>query len=200
MACRIVQKRIRLLRMSSKTDNHNIDAKLALRRACLKVGAPIKVLDCFSGSEAIWRILRNEYDVTEYLALDVKRKKNRLKIDSLKVLTGQTWTHDVIDLDAYGSPWAHWHEVLKSDRHKQLTVFLTIGSAVFGRLSGFAIKSMGIPGETPAGMHKQLNKKSLSYCLAECYKYAWIVEEAKEAPNPGGSARYIGLNLKKIIQ
>lgn len=183
--------------MSVKTDNHNLDAKLAVRRACLPNGRPLKVMDCFSGSEALWNVLKKEYDVSEYLALDIKRKRGRLKIDSLKVLKGQTWDHDVIDLDAYGSPWAHWHEVLISNRHTRVTVFLTIGSAVFGRLSNAAVKAMGVPAETPAGMHRQLTGKSVSYCLAEACKNDWVVDDAKESLNPGGNARYLGLNLRK---
>ena len=179
-----------------KTDNHNLDAKLKLRRLFLKGGE--RVLDCFSGeSESIWRTLRREYEFSEYLALDVKRKRNRLKIDSLRFLQGQKWGQDVVDLDAYGAPWAHWGEVIKSDRHSQLVVFLTIGTASYGLLSNFAKKSLGIPPETPRGMERELGEISVSFCLAECCKHGWIVDEAIEAVNPGGNARYIGVKIKR---
>lgn len=179
-----------------KTDNHNIEAKLALRKLFVSDG--VSVLDCFSGeSEAIWSALRKKYRITEYVALDIKAKKNRLKIDSLRFLEGQHWKFDIIDLDAYGSPWSHWMEVLKTDRQSEIVVFLTIGSAVFGRLSSVALRSMNLPKETPSGMHKQLSSESVSFMLAECYKFDWIVIKASEAMNHGGSARYLALHLKK---
>lgn len=88
-----------------KQDNHNLQAKLDLRRHFLRqlpMDRPLSVLDCFSGSEVIWTKLRTEFNVGEYLALDTKAKANRLKLDSLKYLQVQRWQHDVIDLDAYG--------------------------------------------------------------------------------------------------
>ncbi len=158
----------------------------------------MSVLDCFSGeSEAIWSTLRKEYQISEYVALDIKAKKNRLKIDSLRFLQAQKWAFDVVDLDAYGSPWSHWMEVLKTKRQSEVIVFLTIGSAVFGRLSSIALRCMNLPAETPAGMHKQLSTESVSFMLAECYKFDWIVVKASEAMNHGGSARYLALQLKK---
>lgn len=182
----------------TKTDNHNLAAKLALRRNLLSGMDGFSVMDCFSGeSEAIWKTLRKEYNLADYLALDIKRKKGRLKIDSFKVLQGQRWTHDVIDLDAYGSPWDHFGEVLKSDRHKLLVVFLTIGTTMMGNLSKWALIAMGVPANTPIGMHRQLSDYSVSSCLSECYKYGWIPVSAHEALNPGGNARYIGIQLKK---
>lgn len=158
----------------------------------------ISVMDCFSGeAEAIWSALSKEFKIREYLALDLKRKRGRLAIDSLRVLQGQKWTHNVVDLDAYGSPWNHWHEVIKSNRHKSIIVFLTVGSSGFGRLSDFARKSMGIPSNTPHGMDKILAKNSVSFCLAKCYEYDWIIDKAHEALNPGGNARYIAIKLTK---
>ena len=179
-----------------KTDNHNLAAKLNLRRQFMRDG--LSVMDCFSGQdEAIWSVLRREFVVTEYLALDIKHKRNRLKIDSLIILQGQKWTHNVIDLDAYGSPWSHWGEVIKSDRHETLIIFLTIGTAVFGKLSNFARNAIGVPSETPTGMDKQLAEISVSFCLSACCKYGWIVDDAREALNPGGNARYIGIKISK---
>jgi hypothetical protein len=179
-----------------KTDNHNVEAKLGLRKEFIANG--MSVLDCFSGEgEAIWSTLRKQYQITEYVALDIKAKKNRLKIDSLRFLQSQDWIFDVVDLDAYGSPWSHWMEVLKTNRQSEIIVFLTIGSAVFGRLSSVALRSMNLPKETPSGMHKQLSSESVSFMLAECYKFDWIVIKASEAMNHGGSARYLALHLKK---
>lgn len=184
--------------MTTKTDNHNLRAKLDLRRKMLSGQSGLLVMDCFSGQdEAIWKQLRLELQVSEYLALDLKRKRNRLAIDSLRVLEGQKWHHDVIDLDAYGSPWEHWFQVLASDRHRSLTVFLTIGSAVMGSLPKIALQALGVPPDTPTGMHKQLTEDAVNACLSATYEYNWKVAEAFEAENPGGNARYIGVKLQK---
>lgn len=181
-----------------KTDNHNLAAKVELRRRMLAGRADFSVMDCFSGeAEAIWSVLRKEFRVAEYLALDIKRKKGRLAIDSLKILKGQRWEHDVIDLDAYGSPWEHWGEVLKSTRHQEITIFLTIGTSMLGSLSRWALKSLGVPENTPVGMHRQLSEKCVSSCLSKLYNYGWMVASAHEALNPGGNARYMGVTLKK---
>jgi hypothetical protein len=181
-----------------KTDNHNLKAKLELRRKMLIGQAGLSVVDCFSGkSEAIWTILRKEVDVAEYLALDIKRKKGRLAIDSLKFLRGQKWMHNIVDLDAYGSPWEHWGEVLKSDRHEVITVFLTIGTSMLGNLSAWSLRALGVPENTPIGMHRQLAEKCVSNCLAHLYKHDWIPMSAHEALNPGGNARYIGIKIRK---
>ena len=180
-----------------KVDNHNLDAKLALRRKLLagqKLGK-LSVIDCFSGGEVLWTILRKEFPVDEYLALDVKAKRARLKIDSLRYLQNQEWEHNVIDLDAYGSPWRHWFEVLK--RGKSCIVFLTIGNTVFKQKQTEAIKTLGIDFKVPAGLQGALAELIFEQCLASLYENGFTVKAAFEALNPGGNARYIGLSLEK---
>jgi hypothetical protein len=179
-----------------KTDNHNAAAKLELRRYFLKKLRPgFSVLDAFSGErEAIWTQLRGEFYVGGYLALDIKPKKNRLKIDSLKYLRGQKWNHDVIDLDAYGSPWDCWAEVLK--RGKACTVFLTVGAVGMSAQSHKALGMAGIPKNTPTGIHSQIKDEVTSYCVAAITKYGMVSKECKEALNPGGNARYIGIQIE----
>ena len=52
----------------TKTDNHNLRAKLELRREMLRDfprNKPLSVCDCFSGSEAIWTQLRREFNIGE---------------------------------------------------------------------------------------------------------------------------------------
>lgn len=185
-----------------KTDNHNARAKLDLRRKLLdNKESWIKVLDCFSGSEeCIWSTLRKELNVVEYLALDVKHKRNRLKIDSLKFLKTQKWIFDVIDLDAYGSPWDHYFEVLKTDRQHSMIVFVTVGTSMLGNLSKTALQAIGVPSNTPTGMHRQLSELAVSYCLSRSYELGWNIDKAFEALNPGGNARYIGIKLTKTSQ
>lgn len=184
--------------MPSKTDNHNLSAKLDLRRALLSrfpSSEGFAVCDCFSGGEAIWTQLREEFAVRNYLALDVKSKRGRLKLDSLRYLQNQKWEHDVIDLDAYGAPWRHWFEVLKHGR--ACTVFLTIGNTMFKGQQSEALAALGITFEIPVGLHGGLAPLVVDHCLGQALGYGFQIPFAVEALNPGGSARYIGLRLER---
>jgi len=179
----------------TKTDNHNLAAKLELRRELLRtIEGPLSVADCFSGtSEAIWTALRKEFNVREYIALDLKAKGRRLKLDSLRYLQGQRWTHDIIDLDAYGSPWRHWFEVLK--RGRSCIVFLTIGNTMFRQQQAEALRMMGITFKLPGGLHSAVSESAAAYCLAAALAN-FNVERSLEAENHG-NARYIGVKLRR---
>jgi hypothetical protein len=119
----------------TKTDNHNATAKLELRRYFLRklveADEPINVLDCFQGEGVLWNKLRSEFPVAGYWGVDVKPKKGRLKIDSARILEQPGWTQNVVDLDAYGSPWQHFLNLISTCRHS-VTVFLTIGMVKIG--------------------------------------------------------------------
>lgn len=191
--------------VSKKTDNHNIRAKLELRRHLLSLanyGRPISVCDCFSGGEVIWGTLAKEFAVGDYLALDVKEKRGRLKLDSLRYLQNQAWSHDVVDLDAYGSPWRHLLEVIKrmtdpESNTRNALVFLTIGQTMFKRQQREALEIMGITFDVPGAISGQLGDMAFDYCLAAPLRAGLSIEHAIEALNPGGSARYVGMKISK---
>jgi hypothetical protein len=187
-----------------KTDNHNLKAKLELRRHFLrlpKFERPISVCDCYSGGEVIWGTLAKEFEVGEYLALDVKEKRGRLKLDSFRYLQNQAWNHDVVDLDAYGSPWRHFFEVCK--RLKQCTsnvytlVFLTIGNTIWKQQQSEALDYVGIPEGVPPAIKGQLADFIFDQCLAAPLAAGLRIQECAEALNPGGSCRYIGMQICK---
>jgi hypothetical protein len=141
-----------------------------LRRALLQPGKSYRVLDCFSGSEVIWSTLRQEYEVADYLALDIKAKRGRLKMDSLRFVREKTESaFDVVDLDAYGAPWDHWEAVL--NWHRPLTVFLTVGAVGLKAASKTSLRMAGLPVETPIGMHAALQPILTDFCLAKCYDH-----------------------------
>lgn len=183
-----------------KTDNHDPKAKLNLRRYFLEKYYPAgtaKVLDCCQGSGFIWNVLQKEFSLAEYVGLDVKPKKGRLKIDSVRYLQAGKWCHNFIDIDTYGSPWKHWLAVLK-ERPENCTVCLTIGFVRMGggRLCNEAINLMNLPKITPISLTGKLHELSISYCLTACYKYNMIAVEAVEAAS-NGNARYIGVRIKR---
>lgn len=112
-----------------KTDNKYLETKLHLRRFALdrwNADEPLRVLDCCQGEGVIWRTLRKEYPVNEYVGIDVKDKPGRLKMDSTRLLASGGWGFNVIDVDTYGMPWKHWNALLPHVRCPVL-VFLTCG-------------------------------------------------------------------------
>ncbi|SRR5260221_4453864 len=180
----------------TKTDNHDTRAKLALRRHFLRqLKSPPSVLDCFSGYEVLWSKLRDEFELRDYLALDLKSKHGRLAMDSLRYLQNQKWTHDVIDLDAYGSPWRHFFEVCK--RGLVCTVFLTIGNSQFKDQSPNILKFLGINFPVPNAIRGRLSEMVFEHCIAAPLAHGLTISECLEADNPGGSARYIGMKIAR---
>lgn len=187
---------------SRKTDNHDPRSKLNLRRHFLEKYHPqgtARVLDCCMGFGFIWKALRSEWRVAEYVGLDVKPKKGRLKIDSARYLEAGDWSHDVIDVDAYGSPWRHWLAVLRF-APDVCSVFLTIGLVRMG--GGGAMQTetreaIGIPPSTPAGIVAQLHDHAQKVHLGMALRYFDIIE-AVEAESHG-NARYIGVRLARKI-
>jgi hypothetical protein len=178
-----------------KTDNHNLPAKLALRRRMLADYHPaggLSVCDCFSGGEVLWQTLRAEFHPREYLALDLKSKRARLKLDSLRYLQNQQWTHNVLDLDAYGSPWRHWFEILR--RGLPCLVFLTIGNTMFRQQQTEALAALGITFTIPGGLHAPVSALCADHSLGKALT-TFTIRSALEALNPGGNARYLGLKL-----
>lgn len=183
--------------MAKKTDNHNLKAKLDLRRYFLTKyhsERPARVIDCCQGSGLLWSTLRREFKTDRYWGLDLKPKKGRLKIDSSRVLAQAGLDYDVIDIDTYGSPWKHWGALLPNIC-QPTTVFLTIGQYQMGTANDIktAIGISVLP--VPPGICIKLHRMAVSYLLARCYDHAIIPLEAMEASGAAAHARYIGVRL-----
>jgi hypothetical protein len=188
----------------AKIDNHDPTAKLALRRDFLRRyhTAGADVVDCCAGQGVIWKKLREEFKVSAYLALDLKAKKGRLRIDSSQYLRLPGWRHDVIDCDVYGSPWRHWFAMLPNIK-RPTTVFLTIGNNRVGTAGSMAMLSneecdvLGwhFKAKMPATLYSQIGKHlSIAYCLSAARRYGVEIVEAVEAI-ADGNARYVGVRV-----
>lgn len=185
----------------AKTDNHNPRAKIDLRRYFLRkyhADAPMRVLDCCQGAGLLWRTLREEFEVTSYWGLDLKPKKGRLKLDSVRVLAQRGWDQNVIDVDAYGSPWSHWQAMLPN-LLGPTTVFLTRGSHSTEPLNQYERDAIGltIRLDIPRAFYPkiQLADFAITCCVSSCYD-GIILVEAVEAVSDG-NARYIGVRLER---
>lgn len=190
--------------MVTKTDNHDVRAKLELRRYFLRTYHldPPDVLDCCQGGGVLWKQLRKEFEVRSYWGVDVKRKKGRLKLDSVRILQQPGWPQNVVDVDTYGSPWKHWMAMLPNVT-QPITVFLTIGK---GRqqqtiLDKICLKAVGITEELYSRLPPTLRRE---YIFGEMAISALltsgcdnvIMREVSEIVGHSGYARYIGVRLE----
>lgn len=185
--------------MSTKTDNAHLSSKLDLRRHFLKkYPGPHNVLDCCRGEGTIWGQLRGEFDIDEYMGVDMKPMRGVLKVDSVRVLQRPEFPFNVVDIDTYGSPWKHWEALLQGLR-VPTSVFLTIGMikmAGGGNLGNVAIEALGlerIKHSIPQSLVGKLADLSVQYCVAKAWDRCQIVEAVEAFPS--GNARYMGLRL-----
>ncbi len=184
--------------MTAKTDNHDPQAKLDLRRFFLAkyhAAGPIDVLDCCQGGGVLWSTLREEFPVSSYWGLDLKPRKGRLKLDSVRVLQQPGWPQNVIDIDAYGSPWKHWVSILPN-LTRPTTVFLTVGQVSMGvdRLVNASLGTGKL--KIPSAISLNLSKFALPYLLfigPITYKILEVVEAVSK-----GNARYLGVRLEPL--
>ena len=183
---------------SKKTDNHNPEAKLALRRHFLsKYDEPRSVFDCCQGGRCIWNTLDREFEVAKYFGVDLKPKKGRLRVDSVRVLMNPGWDFNVIDVDTYGEPWKHWEQILKNAT-RPTTVFLTIATikmAGGGNLSSVAQRAIGVDRlkHVSRTMLGKLSHLATDYMIGLSLDFGRVVEAA-EVENHG-NARYIGIRF-----
>lgn len=189
---------------STKTDNHHLGSKLALRRYFLDkyhAGGFFHVFDCCQGGGRVWKELRKSYQCG-YWGVDLKPAKGRLMVDSVRVLELGQFA-DVIDVDTYGSPWAHWRALLPNVSH-DCTVFLTEGMVVMngigGSLAGEVLDAAGLRFPTlkppPSLVRKAIADEAWRYTISEASRrHGLHVAEIVEALNPGGKARYFGVRL-----
>lgn len=185
------------------TDNDNLASKLALRRHFLRryhADGSARVFDACQGGGVIWKHLRSEFKVETYWGTDLKRKSGRLNTDSVQLLDAGL-SENVIDVDTYGSPWAHWVSILKSVK-APTTVFLTIGEhGVRQRpLSLAEAKLLGLSpiyARMPNKLKLRLARTMLLRLIA-CAEL-WGLELVEVAEGARGlSARYLGVHLSPI--
>lgn len=189
---------------STKTDNHNPAAKLELRRRFLRIyhaDGKASVMDCFQGGAKLWGKLRSEFTLANYWGVDVKPRKGRLKLDSARILEQSGWTANVIDLDAYGSPWRHFQFVCENAPHS-LTVFITIGMVRIGG-GNFDRSVLQMVGanfrkiKMPNSLGVRLSEHALAHAVALAGSHGLQMTDIFEA-FPQQNARYLGFRLEKL--
>jgi len=185
-----------------KTDNSFLETKLELRRHFLRkyhANERTSVLDCCQGDGVLWKKLGSEFDV-DCWGVDLKPKKGRMKIDSIRLLATPGWRQNVIDVDTYGSPWKHWFALLPNVSGAT-TVFLTFGhlTVAGGAADKLLLEAMGIGFEKikiPSSLGAKMCERGVDFCLAEAERHGLQLVEVVEGL-PRGNAQYFGVRLKK---
>lgn len=104
----------------TQTDNSYIEEKVMLRLNSLdELGdkKEINILECFGGDGVIWgEVKKRDLRKINVLRIDVKPDKNGLYLhgNNLKFLASMDLSgFDIIDLDAYGSPFPQLQMIFK---------------------------------------------------------------------------------------
>lgn len=108
---------------ATKTDNSELEAKVLLRLESLDAvtNSPVRVLECYGGNGTIWKEVKSRTQ-REIKILRIEKQSDRagvyLKGDNLKFLGSIDFSDfDIVDLDAYGIPFAQIKMVFKKRFH-----------------------------------------------------------------------------------
>lgn len=118
-------------------DNSDLEGKLTIRRMALEViHGPIRVLDCFAGNGNMYKEIWHRAD--KYLGIEKRLARppghergecwkgdNRSAALIERAIAKEKF--NVIDLDAYGSPWQVFERVVSLSKETQLVITLTCG-------------------------------------------------------------------------
>lgn len=131
----------------TKTDNSHLEDKVNLRINHLPPG-DLRVLDCYSGKGTIWRTIKKRTGRNiKTLPIDVRKDIGfHLAGDNLDFLTTLDLSRfDVIDLDAYGVPYAQLKILF--ERQFGGMVFVTMIYAHMGQLPHGMLEEIGFTKE-----------------------------------------------------
>lgn len=130
--------------MNKKTDNSHFEEKIKLRLENLPQKNPISVLDMYAGTGSIWDEIKKRTDTTINV-LGIEKKKINGKIyligDNQKYRIDYN-CFDIIDLDAYGVPFAQLESIFSST-HKKTDIFVTFIQSMYGQLPSEFLISLG---------------------------------------------------------
>jgi len=133
-----------------KTDNSFLSEKVMLRLEILKKirKKTIKILDAFNGQGIIWKVV-SEKTKKNILIIPIEIKDKPgiyLKCDNIKFIKGMDLSNfDIIDLDAYGSPYKQLSELFKKD-YKGF-VICTYNQRIVGNLHKKMLIELGFTNE-----------------------------------------------------
>lgn len=128
----------------AKRDNGSLGAKVKVRRAVMFDGA--KVLEFFAGSGAMYRHVWSRagfgvcMDIDENKALDACYEREHWACyagDTVRAIRHGFMGHvpfDIVDIDAYGSPWDGVDAWMRSTRARANTTTLVVTDGTWSKL------------------------------------------------------------------
>lgn len=131
-----------------QTDNDAsmFEIKIDLRRRLIEGKPKVTVLEAFSGDGIIWNEIKARYPEKDIRILRMDQKMDKkgiyLKGDNLKFLSSMDLSaFDLIDLDAYGSPFPQLQIIFKSNY--QGPVVCTFIQTMAGALNKAFLRELG---------------------------------------------------------
>jgi len=129
-----------------KTDNHYINEKIELRKFCIENTKSPKILECYAGKG----ILYNKLKHLKFKILSIEKEKNKHKTgltgDNIKFIQNFDLTNfNIIDLDAYGTPF-ELLEIILNSKFKGY-VIVTYIQTMFGCLPNKMLNKLGYSNE-----------------------------------------------------
>ena len=191
----------------ARHDNTSLPIKLELRRRLLLPFSqkhPLRVMDLCAGNQQIWRRLRSEFKVAQYVAFDQKRVPGAaVRVDSARWIRDVGLSGNVIDVDTYGEPWAQYLTVLAAHwPDQEVLIFLTLGmgKGALGRISRKALEVAGLKGSWQSLIPpacNMLREIIVSSCLTRGCDKTTIPLSACRAQPEGSNTWYFGVWLRR---
>jgi hypothetical protein len=170
------------------TDNSDLAGKLLVRRAALEAlgGERARVLDCFAGEghmfEKAWNVAEAYLGIERRFARpagdprgECWRGDNRMLVD--RAFAREPW--NIVDLDAYGSPWQLLRRVARAATGSRLVVTLTCGlsRSMCGSTSlpRWARQLTGATGLSYTGMMVRWYDDVVRWTIAYCVRDSGLV-------------------------
>lgn len=145
-----------------KTDNSYFNQKVQLRLDCIKK-KNVSVLDCFSGTGKLWKSVKEKSKAKiSIIGIEKESGKNKMSLpgDNIKYLKSIDLSKfDVIDLDAYGIPFAQLEILFK--REYKGTVIVTAIQSMMGQLPKGMLLEIGYTKQMLNKIPSLFNKNGL---------------------------------------
>lgn len=154
-----------------QTDNAFFEEKVLLRLESLPEKPVIKVLDCFSGNGLLWAEVKKRSGKTiQVLRMDEKpdREGVYLKGNNTKYLASVDLSlFDIIDLDAYGSPFKQLEIIFK--RRYSGIIHVTFIQSMMGVLNKNMLMQLCYTDKMIKKIPSLFNKNGLTKLLEYLY-------------------------------
>lgn len=194
-----------------KVDNGAVEAKVELRKwAIAKLGGAsnCSVMDLYAGGGEMYDHvykgvkeyrgfeLRGSHEIPHPAGAHVLRGDNRVLWSKMTGL----WGYNLIDSDAYGTPWVLLNDVAKNHLPGKFAVTITDGqfrTLQTGNIHGFTRQVIGYESLPDNGLITQWRDEIVQWHINDWAKYGVKVLEGVESKSIDTKVFYYGFVCKK---